>query len=154
MLITLICFKSYYPDNKKATDFFENNNTLLNDYINTFKVESYIDKYSDDLLGEVRVYNIPNELKKVNVENIKYINSQLFFEIDTFTAYYGGIYYSFDNSCADIPPIYGNDLYLYQTDFRKIRNNVWLKGKKNNGTDWYKTEKIEDKWYCFDVHIA
>lgn len=152
--ICLIFSKSFYNHNKFLQKYFGTNAAYLTDYVDSFHYEDYIDKYSDNILGEVRTYSVTKKLTTIHIEKITYINSYLFFEIKDCDAYYGGIYYTYDNSISQITPIYGNDLNIYNSDFREVRKNIFVKGKKNHGTDWYKTEKITDNWYYYEVHLA
>ena len=149
--ISAICFKFYYPHNKRLVNFFTENETLMTEYIDTFNKDDFTDKYDDDELGEVRLFEIPKELKEKNVTEIALAGSNLFFKINDGGAYYGGIYYSFDDSYAQTTPISAN---AYDKDFQEVRKGILVKGKKNTGTDWYQTEKIADNWYYFEVQTA
>lgn len=152
LFVSLLCFRFYYAHNTKLTEYFEKNSTALSDYIESFDSEKFTEKYNDEQVGEIREYDIPNELKKINIDEIKYFDSCVFFEVNVLDACCGGIYYSFNNSYADASPAYYSDVELFNLDFNEARKGVFVKGEKNTGTDWYKTEKLSDNWYYYEFH--
>lgn len=145
LLVFLYFFKLHYSHNTELIEHYEKNKTLYSDYVKNFDSET----------DETREYDVPKELKAINVCRIESNGKYLFFDINDGGAYYGGIYYSADDSFAQETPIYGNTSEeLYKTDFKEKRKGLFVKGEKNTGTDWYKSEKICNNWYYYEVHIA
>lgn len=158
ILLFLVVFVLYsnfhYSHNTKLIEYFEEHRTLLSDYAENFDSENFSDKYSDEAVGEIREYDIPQELKEVNISKIEYFNSRIYFEINILDAYYGGIYYSFNNHYEDASPLYCSDTELFNSDFDEVNKGIFVKGKKNSGTNWCKTEKLTDNWCYYEFHQA
>lgn len=147
-------FQFHYSHNAVLTEHFEKNKALYSDYIDAFDKEQFIDKYVDEETGETRKYEIPDNLKAINVNQITYCNGYVFFEVNDGGPYYGGIYYSPNDSLAQETPIYGNTCEeIYKTEFKEKRKGIFVKGNQNTGTDWYQSEKIRKNWYYYEVHI-
>lgn len=155
-LAIIYFFQFHYSHNAVLTEHFEKNKALYSDYIDAFDKEQFIDKYVDEETGETREYEVPDNLKAINVNQITYWNGYVFFNVNDGGAYYGGIYYSPNDSIAQETPIdYGNDLEeIYKTKFKEKRKGVYVKGNQNTGADWYQSERIRKNWYYFEVHIA
>ena len=151
----LFSTNSIYYSNTLLNNYFQENRSVLETYIEELNYDKYFDEYNDEIIGYVKEYTVPETLKKINVNKIILLdNSCVFFEISTCDGYYGGIYYSINDAYSNKCIEYGNDTEIYSLDFKENRKKILVKGEKNSGKDWYKTKKIEANWYLFEVHIA
>ncbi len=141
LVIFIALLPIHYQHNDAYIDLYNNNAELFNKYINSIDIEQ----------NEGNV-DVPDYLKDIYVDEIEIDNSYVYFWVKYDTPYYGGIYYSVEDKYSEETPMWGND-DIYYEKFHIVKGSIHVKGKQNNGKDWYATEKITDNWYCFEVHI-
>lgn len=140
-MIIVIALLPIYTHNDNYIEQYQNNMDLFNKYVDSI-----------DFQQDSGIVKVPDYLKDISISEIEINNSFIFFEIADDSAYYGGIYYSLNDNYAEETPIWGDD-GIYYEEFHRVRDDMLVKGKKNNGKDWYLTEKIANNWYYYEVHI-
>ncbi|MFR5875698.1 MAG: hypothetical protein ACLUFN_04340 [Eubacterium sp.] len=141
LMIIVIALLPIYTHNDNYIEQYQNNMDLFNKYVDSI-----------DFQQDSGIVKVPDYLKDISISEIEINNSFIFFEIADDSAYYGGIYYSLNDNYAEETPIWGDD-GIYYEEFHRVRDDMLVKGKKNNGKDWYLTEKIANNWYYYEVHI-
>lgn len=141
LMVIVIALLPIYTHNDNYIELYQNNMDLFNKYVDSI-----------DFQKASGIFEVPEDLKDISVSEIEINRSFIFFEIAADSAYYGGIYYSLNDDYAEETPIWGDD-GIYYEEFHKVRDDMFVKGKKNNGKDWYLTEKIAENWYYYEVHI-
>lgn len=165
-LIVLTSGCNYYSSNNKIKNLYISNKECLNQYISDFDADSYIkDKneisnfYNDKIAingfdYSHKYYRIPKYLSDISVTSIEYYNGFVFFDFPATGNYYDMIYYSKSGKPSAECPLYSNDSENPKYGFREVKNGIFINGVKNDGGDWYKTERIEDNWYYCEVHLS
>lgn len=159
----IFCCNNIYLSNNKIKNYYYDNSEVLNQYINNFDVNTRL-KNIDDYFGKDAIiseedetrwlYKIPDNLSEIGIESIEYKDNCVCFEFESMGAYCNAVYYSIDGEpIKDCPGFYIESENKNQK-FRDVGKEIFINGKKNNGTDWYKTEKIDGNWYYYELHQA
>lgn len=136
-IVMVINFLPIYNHNSKLIDFYDDYGQLLNEYVNSI-----------DLSQDSSNVDVPDYLEEISVFEIEINDSFVFFNIPVSDFYYSGIYFSLNDEYAQYIPSH----YIEDDEFHIERKTLYVKGKMNNGEDWYMTEKLTDNWYYYEYH--
>ncbi len=139
VLVLSSCFFSSYSENTELINLYNNNKSLF---------QTVVDENGDS------VGSISNDrLKNKGVEKIFAYSDYICFEVPNDYCYQGIIYSKSNSFIEKVPFERGSEL-LEKKDFEEIDENTKVKGKVNNGEDWFLVSKINDNWFYYEFHKA
>ena len=133
------CFLAPYSENSDLIGLYNNNKSAL---------QNVIDE-NGDTVGSIST----DKTKNINIKKIFSYGDYTCFEVHN-DYWYQVIVYSKDNKFIEKVPFERGSELINNKKFEELDDNTRLKGKANNGEDWFLVRKIEENWFYYEFHEA
>lgn len=138
-LFVFFIFSACTKTDQDVVDIFVNN-------------EEYFDLAAEQILNSEH-YELSEELKNISIIKISKEYNSISFVSDADFFLYTGYLYSIDGTPALSAEV-GIDDALRTEEFREVKNGIYMRGKKNKGTNWYSVQRINEHWFYYEYAIA
>lgn len=139
LLFVFFIFSACTKTNQAVIDIFTNN-------------QEYFDSAVEQVLNS-KDYELSEELKNVSIIDISEDYNSISFVSNADFFLYSGYLYSIDGE-PKLSAEVGTGDALSTEEFREVKDGVYMKGKKNNGTSWYSIQRINEHWFYYEYALA